>query len=123
MAQYPFRDALEDFRSWIEDAAQIPIDPDDLEQFIERFAFDFAESLSHDRGDAVWRRDRRRVRNLARYLGTIAEMQATGGRGATAVIGEQELLLAFKAVQPHCGVPDTNPATPNRGKYCSAVVV
>ncbi|WP_291980647.1 hypothetical protein [Luteitalea sp.] len=123
MAEYPFRIALEEFRTWIEDAAQVPIEPEPLERFIELFAFDFAESLSHDRGDAVWRRDRRRLRNLARYLATIAEMHATGGRGATATIGEDELIAAFKIVKPHCGVAETNPATPSRGKYCSAVNV
>ena len=123
MAEHPFREALEQFRTWIEDAAQVPINPDALEQFVELFAADFAISLSHPRGDAVWRRDRRRLRNLARYLATIAEMHATGGRGATAVIGEPELILAFTDVRPHCSVEETNPAEPTRGKYCSGVDV
>jgi hypothetical protein len=120
MAEFPFTDALDQFRDEIAGAIN-NVDQSALASFTSHFQADFAFMLANPKGDAHWRRDRSRLFYMARMLGAFAEFVATAERGIKAVVGETDLRAALTAMRGHCRLPNGELATATRRKYCETV--
>jgi hypothetical protein len=120
MAEFPFTDALDQFREQIAGAIN-NVDPSALATFTSHFQSDFAFMLGNPKGDAHWRRDRARLFYMARMLGAFAEFVATAERGLKAIVGETDLRAALNAMRGHCRLPDGAVASATRRRYCENV--
>jgi hypothetical protein len=122
VSEFLFRSALTECRQAIRQAIspEIPVDEKALDEFLALFVADFSELLSHERGDAVWRRDGALVRRLGRYIGTLAEFYAVA-RGEKETVGRKQLLKALRVVQPECKLRAV-PEGAVRQDYCRNVL-
>lgn len=122
MSEFLFRSALSECRQSIRQAIspEIPVDEKALDAFLELFVADFSELLSHDRGDAVWRRDGALVRRLGHYIGTLAEFYSVA-HGEKETVGRKHFLKALRIVQPECKLRAV-PEGAVRQDYCKNVL-
>lgn len=122
MSEFLFRTALGECRDEIRRAisAEIPVDEQAIDEFIDHFTADFSELLSHERGEAIWRRDGGRVRRLGRYIGTLAEFYAVA-HGEVQAVGRTHLMKALVVIQPECKLRVVKEGA-ERQDYCRHVV-
>jgi hypothetical protein len=118
-----FRTALSECKQAVRQAIapEIPVDEQELDEFMGLFVPDFSELLSHPRGEAVWRRDGPLVVRLGRYIGTLAEFYAVAA-GNKETVGRRHLMKALKVVQPECKLRAV-PEGAVRQDYCAKVLV
>ena len=122
MSEFLFRNALSECRQAIRQAIspEISVDEEALDAFLALFVADFSQLLSHERGEAVWRRDGALVRRLGRYIGTLAEFYSVA-RGGNETVGRKHLLKALRVVQPECKLRAV-PEGAVRQDYCQSVL-
>jgi hypothetical protein len=122
MSEYPFREALDECTEQIASGVKV-LDAAALATFISYFEADFAQMLSHERGDVVWRRDGARLKYMGRVLGSFADFVATAERGNGAKVGLEDFRRALKAIKPYCRVPEEEVDEAKRRIYCRSVDV
>jgi hypothetical protein len=123
MGNFTFRDALNQFGEEIRNAIRdVPVNDAEFASFVELFAADFDELLSGDNGEAVWRRDRQRVRRLGRYLGTMAEFFAVAHL-TDETVGTIHLMRALNVMRPECKLGLALARRSEREGYCRHVQV
>ena len=116
-----FRTALQECKAAVQAAiTRVEIDGPSFDRFMEEFAGDFSSVLSNSKGRAIWRRDGRSVRHLARYIGTIAEFYAAAAVPREKV-GMKHLRRALSIVQPECHLPSPAAAAMQRDYLCRHV--
>lgn len=120
MRPFPFREALKIFRGEIRNGIKGEVDEAELDAFVELFAADFDNLLSGEQGDAAWRKDGPRLRELGRYLGTFAEFFASSASPKRPV-RTQDLKDALAVIKPKCTLPE--PEGQQRREYCRSVLV
>lgn len=121
MATPIFQQALSQFKDAIRAAiTRVALDDAAFDTFVDGFAADFATVLDNDRAEAMWRLDGENVRQLGRYLGTIAEMYAVTAVPSQRVADDQ-LRRALAIIKPVCQLPV--PEGVQRREYCMNVVV
>ena len=120
MGPFPFREALKIFRGEISNGIKGGVDEADLEAFVELFAADFDHMLSHEQGEARWRKDGPRVKELGRYLGTFADFFASSATPKRPV-RTPDLKEALAIIKPRCTLPE--PEGQQRREYCKSVPI
>jgi len=110
--------ALDLCKEWIRaGVTRVPLNEKDLDRFTAQFLPDFVKLLDGPRGAAVWRRDGQFVRQLGRYIGTIAEFYAVAS-GTLEPVRMEHLRRALAVIRPECQLPVRGML---RGKYCLSV--
>jgi hypothetical protein len=121
-----FRRALNQFQDKIRAAiTRVGIDDGMLRDFVDEFASAFAQLLIGHEGESVWRRDGKDVRELGRYLGTMAEMFAVTEAmpGHPIPVEVRHLRKALAVIKPICKLPLPASALVQRHEYCAGVSI
>jgi hypothetical protein len=80
---------------------RIPIMPGEFKLFAQLLEANFKRYLDNPRGPKRWQNDGLKMRDNARFIGTLAEFFTN--RKGNAAVGFQELLAALLIVQWGCG--------------------
>jgi hypothetical protein len=98
--------AMHECRRELLASCRIPITPDEFKPFEELLESNFKRYLDNPRGPQRWRNDGLKMRDNARFIGTLAEFFTN--RQGKPQVGFQELLAALLMVQWGCdaGLPE-----------------
>ena len=100
-----YEQAMHECRRELLAGCRIPITPDEFKAFEELLEVNFKRYLDNPRGPERWQKDGLKMRDNARFIGTLAEFFTN--RESKPAVGFKELFAALLIVQWGCdaGLP------------------